>query len=238
MIKTIILSGKPIQYDLQKKKVKNVNIRIKSDLTVHVSAPFRVSQKEIEQILSGKSDFILSALQKYEKSQENARLSQKESGDMDFVTVFGKAMPITLKDGKRNHAEIVGNEFFVTLKDVNDKEALKKAIDNTLNKLFMETVTEICHKIYPKFENHLPYFPKIKFRRMKSRWGSCNYRKYILTFNYHLMRAPIDCVEYVIYHEFTHFIHPNHSKAFYLELSAFVPDHKIKKKELQHISIN
>ena len=145
MIKTIILSDKPIQYDLQKKKVKNVNIRIKSDQTIHVSAPFRVSQKEIEKILEVKSDFILSALQKYEKQQEDTLLSRKEIDGLEFITVFGKSIPVTINEGKRNHAEIAKNEIFVTLKDANDKEALKKAkTEKGLMKINKFLTTKVC----------------------------------------------------------------------------------------------
>ena len=68
---------------------------------------------------------------------------------------------------------------------------------------------------------------------MTSRWGSCNFVRKILTFNYALINAPIECVEYVIYHEFTHFIEPNHSKKFYNQLAMFMPDWQERKMMLE-----
>ena len=55
MIKEILLGDRLIQYDLQRKKVKNINIRVKRDLTVHVSASPKVSQKRIEEITRERS---------------------------------------------------------------------------------------------------------------------------------------------------------------------------------------
>lgn len=231
---SILLSGQLISYDLQRKKVKNINIRIKRDLTVAVSASPRVPLQTIEKILTEKSDFILSALKKYERQRESAGLTDI---DGQSITVFGKTLPITVISGKKNNAEILQDSFDVTLRDVNDSSAQKKEISAALDALCRDTVMEICREVYPKFSNHTADFPTVKFRHMKTRWGSCNYKKGILTFNYALVHAPIDCIEYVVYHEFTHFIHPDHSKAFYAELSRHVPNYKEKKKRLEAVTI-
>ena len=59
---------------------------------------------------------------------------------------------------------------------------------------------------------------------MISRWGSCQPKKSILTFNYALINATISCVEYVVVHEFVHFLVANHSRKFYEQISVFLPD--------------
>jgi len=237
MKKSIVLSGITVQYDLQRKNVKNINIRIKKDLSIHVSAPTCVTQKRIEEILLNKSDFILSALNKYEKQIKNKKTNSNIGEQEPCVTVFGKALTVFIIGGKEDKASIQENGIYVTLKDSTDKEALKKTIDRALELLCIETVSDLCKEIYPEFREHLPDYPKIKFRKMKSRWGSCNYKKYILTFNYHLIHAPLNCIKYVVYHEFNHFIHPNHSKDYYISLSNYLPDHKVLKAELQKTTI-
>lgn len=237
MTKEIKLGNRYVKYDLTIKKVKNVNIRIKSDLSVHVSASSRVPQKLIDEILQQKSDFIISALEKYEKKLSKTQNVENTDTNKDIVIIFGKIFPVSVMSGKKDNAEILENEILVTLKDVNEKSACQKAIEKALEHLLRDTVTDICKKAYPQFEQYTPHFPEIKFRRMKSRWGSCNYTKHILTFNYNLIHAPLDCVEYVVYHEFTHFIHPDHQKGFYLELSQHIPDYKNKKKQLASVII-
>ena len=65
MIKEINLCGKKVTYNLQYKRVKNINLRIKSDCTLNVSASPFVSQKVIEEFLLSKSEWIIRCLEKY-----------------------------------------------------------------------------------------------------------------------------------------------------------------------------
>lgn len=100
-----------------------------------------------------------------------------------------------------------------------------------------EVITELCKKAHPYFEKKGIQYPQIKFKKLKSRWGSCQPTRGILTFNINLMYAPIECIWYVVLHEFTHFIVANHSKKFYLELEKVCPDWKEKRKVLKDIPV-
>lgn len=98
-------------------------------------------------------------------------------------------------------------------------------------------VTDLCEKIYPYFEKRGVTYPEIKFRKMVSRWGSCHPVRGILTFNKNLVFAPSECIEYVVLHEFTHFLQANHSAKFYEELSYICPDYKERRRKLKEIKI-
>lgn len=183
MKRYINLGQKTIEYTLEYKRVKNINLRIKSDATVYVSANKRVSVAEIEYFMKSKAEFILKAMDKFEKMPKKERVQYFREDE---------------------------------IRDV---------------------ITDICKKVYPCFENRGVKYPIIKFRKMVSRWGSCNYVKGIVTFNTSLMYAPYECIEYVVYHEFCHFLEANHSKAFYMELERVYPRHKEYRKILKGISI-
>lgn len=183
MKKSIDLGGRVIEYNLEYKKVKNLNLRIKSDASVSVSASKRVSVKEIERFIKSKSDFIIKAIEKFENAP---------------------------KKEKTRHF---------------DEEELKNVI------------LDICKKVYPHFESRGVAFPIIKFRKMVSRWGSCNYVKGIVTFSTSLMYAPYECVEYVVLHEFCHFLKADHSPLFYAELEKVCPRHRELRKILRNIPI-
>ncbi|MBR2471287.1 MAG: M48 family metallopeptidase [Clostridia bacterium] len=96
-------------------------------------------------------------------------------------------------------------------------------------------ILSFCEKVYPYFAQKGIKYPEIKFRKMTSRWGSCNPSKGILTFNINLMYAPPECVRYVVWHEFTHFLQANHSRSFYTELEKVCPDWKICRKKLKTV---
>ena len=94
MIKRIKLLNKEIEYDLQIKSVKNINLRIKPDKTITVSANSRVPESKIERFILEKQEFILRALEKYGKMQKSLP-KPKQYIDGETIKVFGQ--DLTLK---------------------------------------------------------------------------------------------------------------------------------------------
>ena len=98
-------------------------------------------------------------------------------------------------------------------------------------------IISLCEMAYPYYEKRGIKYPVIKFRKMKTRWGSCHTIKGILTFNTQLIYAPVECVEYVVWHEFSHFLQANHSDKFYDELRKVYPEWRASRKKLKEINI-
>jgi len=82
---------------------------------------------------------------------------------------------------------------------------------------------------------HLSY-SDIKFRKMKSRWGSCNSNR-VLTFNTELVKIKKELIDYVIVHELAHLQHMNHSKKFHSLVDKYLPNSKFYHQELKKIKI-
>ena len=183
MKKSIVLGGQNFAYELNIKNVKNINLRIKKDGTISVSANPYVSEKYIEEFVLSKERFILGAIERFKLNKDKVRV-----------------------------------QYF------NDTEII-------------EVIENYCKKAYSYYQRFLISYPEIKFRKMTSCWGNCRTGKGILTFNTNLKFAPGECIEYVVLHEFTHFLHPNHSKDFYDELSRVCPDCKEKRRILRDIFI-
>ena len=85
---------------------------------------------------------------------------------------------------------------------------------------------------YNIIEEKIPY-PKLKFRKMKTRWGVCNKRDNSVTLNTLLMNEKIECLDYVIVHELSHFIHFDHSKSFWLMVEKYCKDYKKIRKSMR-----
>ena len=235
MKKKILLNGRLIEYDLQRKKVKNINLRVKRDMTITISASDRVSIETIETFMQKKADLILQALDKFSVIPQDS--AETDIFDGALIPIFGEPIKLHITFGSKNTASFANDVITLTVKDPNSYEIKKRTLTTLLEKICREKVVELCRGAHPHFSDLCPALPEIRFRHMKSRWGSCMPKRGILTFNYALVHAPVECIEYVVFHEFTHFAHPDHSKNFYARLSLHVPDYKERKQRLEKTAL-
>ena len=66
-------------------------------------------------------------------------------------------------------------------------------------------------------------YKRIEIRDQRTRWGSCSTRG-TLSFNWRLVLAPFDVLDYVVVHELCHLREPNHSSRFWRLVEARRPD--------------
>jgi predicted metal-dependent hydrolase len=75
-------------------------------------------------------------------------------------------------------------------------------------------------------------YNRIFIRNQKTRWGSCS-QKRNLNFNWRLVMAPPDVLDYIIIHELMHLIELNHSKKFWRLVADVCPDYQIQRAWLR-----
>lgn len=75
-------------------------------------------------------------------------------------------------------------------------------------------------------------YGRISIREQKTRWGSCSSTGN-LNFNWRLIFAPEEVLDYVVVHELAHRREMNHSKAFYDIVAEIMPDYKKQRKWLK-----
>ena len=75
-------------------------------------------------------------------------------------------------------------------------------------------------------------YGRIAIREQKTRWGSCS-SKGNLNFNWRLILAPEEVLDYVVVHELAHRREMNHSKAFYAIVESVLPDYRQARRWLR-----
>ena len=225
---------KELEYLLIRKSVKNLNMRVKPEGTIIVSANPLVSARYVDRFVLSHEETIIKALNKYEKLRQN---TQKplcyESGEK--VLFLGKQLHLLLEVSKVEGVDIFGDFLNLRVKDISDFARKERVMKKWFAKMQREVFLQICDEIYPLFQTYGVKYPLVKIRSMKSRWGSCQPTKGIITLNAKMIAAPREAIEYVVLHEFAHFIHPNHSKDFYALVEKFMPDWKQRKAMLNGI---
>lgn len=194
-----------------KKNNKNTYIRIKDDMKIYVTTNYFVTKKQVKKIL----DENYTSLQK----MLNRVKSQKEKEDIFYY--LGEKYDIILM--KVEKVEMIHQKIYTT-----DMKMFNKWYQANMKEIFMDHLTNW----YQQFEEDLP-FPKLKIRKMKTRWGVCNIRDNSVTLNSELMKYDLEKLDYVIVHELSHFIHFNHSKDFWNLVSNYYPEYKRVRRELR-----
>ena len=85
---------------------------------------------------------------------------------------------------------------------------------------------------YDNFSRKIPY-PKLRIRKMTSRWGVCNIMTHIITLNLNLIKRDIKYLDYVIVHELSHLVHGDHSSRFWKLVGENMPDYKKYREEMK-----
>ena len=232
MTKTINLNGRTVGYELEIKNVKNINLRIKPDQTIYISANSTIPQQIIDELLVSKSAYILRALDHYEEVAKYAP-KPKQYVDGESFRILGHEYRLQVRKHSKNSVRFDGSYIILSVRDTDNFDLKQRVMNRWLKQKCVETVQSVCEAVYPKFQKYGVSFPEIKYRNMISRWGSCQPKRGVLTFNLSLVEEPVACIEYVVIHEFVHFLQPNHSKKFYQQLSVFMPDWSERKHLLE-----
>ena len=95
----ICLEGRQLTYVLERKAVKNINLRVRPDLSIYVSAGPRVPIEHIEAFLQKQGPFIVKALDEYACRKALPVLTLR---DGDGLYVAGTACTLDVRLGLRN----------------------------------------------------------------------------------------------------------------------------------------
>ncbi len=206
----IQLKDKTVMVHVIRKKIKNIYFRIDDNQVLNISVPYRISDKELLKLIQLKEKDLIKMYdakeKKLEKNNEFWYLGVK------YIVVY---------DINRTEVEINGEYIYVKNQDMLDAYVKKKTLE-----IFKEESEKLKQIIHP------PEFC-LKIRKMKTRWGVCNYKLNTITLNSELIRYRIEDLRYVIVHEMCHFFHHNHGKEFWKMVSIYDTNYKEARKDLK-----
>lgn len=193
---------------IKKKGNKNTYIRVDENNNIIVTTNYFITNNKIKKILDDNIKFLNKALNK-----------EKKEG----FYLMGKKYDIIIDENIKN---IEINNNIIKVKSL-------KYLNNWYKKEIVKIFKERLDFYYNKFDENIPY-PILKIRTMKTRWGVCNRKIKSVTLNFNLVKYDYDCLDYVIVHELSHFVHFDHSKEFWNTVSKYYPNYKIIQKKLKN----
>ncbi|WP_028307687.1 M48 family metallopeptidase [Desulfitibacter alkalitolerans] len=228
---TIAYQGKDIEFEVLRKNVKNVNLNIRPDMSIVVSANPKVPLEFIKDFVKQKSPWILKSI-KYFKEVQPEQYNGKEYVSGETFKYLGRQYRLKVEEAEQESIKYQRGFILLQVQDKTDFKIKRILVQKWFREKAVVNFHESLDRVYPLLEKYGVKKPEIKIRDMKSRWGSCNRAKGIITLNLKLVNAPKYCIDYVILHELVHFKYRNHDNNFYNFLTSLMPDWKQRKEIL------
>lgn len=224
---TLPHSGRRLAYELERKAVKNLNLRVRRDGTVHLSVPVKTTVAEIERFLIEHEAWLTEALGRME-----ARAAAYPDTVADTLPYLGGHLSISWVTGTPAEvkADPAGGRLTIRLPDPTDPAMRRAAVDVFERAETERLVRVLVERYYLLFKARGVAYPRhIRVKSLKSRHGSCAPATGSLNFALRLCELPPSFVEYVVVHELCHFLVPNHSAAFWREVERILPDFRVRQ---------
>lgn len=204
-------------------KRKSIGLEVTRNANLIVRAPNFASMKLIRDVILNKQAWI-------KQKQELVRKKYQEVIPKEFIDgedffYLGKTYPlqivqhsspaISFNSGFKLSSRYTAHarEILIYWYQTQALEIISKRVD-----------------FYASLTNLKPN--KIKLSNAKKRWGSCSYTRN-LNFNWRLIMAPLDVIDYIVVHELVHLEKNNHSKDFWDKVKQILPDYKQHEKWLK-----
>lgn len=222
----INLNSKDYNVLITRKKIKRLIIKVNHKNEILVSAPPTISNSDVLNRVFINSKWIEKQISKHDKIDDEFDVF----GYLDRKIIYIAGKRYQLQEDKDLNSKFVLNDdtFFY-------KNNLKKTIE-LIYESHYHLLEDVFNNALDFFKNKVKQKPTLKIKKMKSRWGSCNYNTGEIVLNKMLISVPSELVKYVVYHEFTHLFFPNHSKDYYNLLNNFLSENKIYEKKLKKYS--
>ena len=219
-----IIRSDKVEYTVTKKKIKNFIIRIYPDLRIAVSVPLHATNKDIENFIQSKKEWIETTLKKIKIAKEN-----KNNLKENIIKILGKEREKKIIESDLERIRLTDTSIYIYSKNIDTLEIEKKLFEWEFEEL--KNILEENLEKYTKLLNtNINYY---QIKKLSSAWGIYHKKENYISFNFDLIEKDIECIEYVVLHELCHIFYMNHQKNFWTLLEKYMPDYKIRRKNLK-----
>ena len=226
MKRAVCAGNRRIEYILIQSVRSNVLLQALPEGKTRVYAPKHMKLREIDETVRQNAEKIAGLHEKLDRQLDEDR-KQHPVSDGSLIAVVGQMLRLKLHEG-RTRAKFENGEIQLWLKTPGDEEAVRAALKSALAARALERIRQRLAVYGPRVGGA---FGRVAIRDQRSRWGSCS-SKHNLNFNWKLIMAPPQVLDYVVIHELCHLHEFNHSARFWRLVETQMPEYEAWKKWL------
>lgn len=212
------VDGLEIPVSVVRKRVKNLNLRVRADGTVTLSIPQHLPLARAREFLDRKGEWIAERV----RCNIERRPSPDLAGELpDRIPLWGKLVP---RDSVQANSGQAASDRDASGQGAPGQTTIDQA---ALDELYRTEVLRALPDVVERMEARIGvHATRWSVRVMKTRWGSCTPKTGAIRINARLAAYPPECLEFVVAHELVHLLEPSHNARFHTLLDEFCPGNR------------
>ncbi len=219
-----------ISFRLVKSDRRTLGFAVRPDGSVIVRAPRRARETDVLKSVAGHADWILRKQRDF--ARPGSRTPRRRYVDGETHLYLGRRYRLATEHGEVEAVRLVGGSFRVVTHADAPAGHIEDLMDDWYARQARRCLPDRLDACWASFPSDGRRMPALRLKRMRTRWGSMSPTG-AMSLRIDLIRAPRECIDYVIFHELCHLAHPNHGREFWTLVEEFVPDRKQLKRRLE-----
>ena len=211
------------------RQAKRLSIHVEPDGQVLVDAPAGVSQATMLAAVQKRSRWISQHVEAARERRANLLPREYVSGESLLYLGRRYRLKVMVVPHAQAETRMHGGFAVVTVPDRSAEQvrtALESWYRTRAREVFAQRLAAVAAPL-----RWVRELPPTRLQFMTVQWGSCSPAGRI-TLNPWLVKAPRECIDYVLLHELSHLLHHNHSPKFYRALERHMPNWRAVKLKL------
>jgi predicted metal-dependent hydrolase len=209
---------------------KTLEIAVHPDQTVVIKAPLGTKIEEIQKRVVRRAAWIIKQRAFFRQFDPRTPARRYIGGETHLY--LGRHYRLRIRKGNEDTVKLIKGFFEIRIQGLISSEKVKCLLEKWYKEKAAPQFNESIDRCWSYLEKSSLEKPKLHIRLMLKRWGSLSANK-VLTLNTDLIRAPKECIDYVIVHELSHLRYDNHGSEFYQFLDKVMPDWEKRKHRLE-----
>lgn len=235
MVDSIDVGGTTLAYTVVRsaRRKRTTQISVTPGRGIVVSVPMTMSDADARALVKARAAWIMGRLGEMPRAAAAPTPLQERT----TLPYRGQQLPVTFVESAGGRLKVWCNfrEFEVEVPARMPAEKREAAIRRRLMRWYLTAAWVDAGRAVYQFVDAVGAKPRaVLVREQQRRWGSCS-ADGTLRFNWRLVMAPPEILDYVAAHELTHLVHRNHGKDFWAAVERVCPSFATQRDELKRL---
>lgn len=210
-----------MQVEVTRKRVRRFNLHVTPE-KIWISVPLHANAQQVSAFLQQHVEWIRAQRAACVSGAQNDWIQPDSS-----VLFWGNKLPVVIKEACRPAATMSDGQLTLCA-------PAQDSLCAALNVWYRQQLAAALPAVRSRWETAVgAQAAECRIRDMRTRWGTCSLRPRRIWINLRLVRYPPQCLDYVMVHELTHLLVPNHSAAFWERVGQVYPNWRAVRAQLR-----